>query len=150
MTLAGADATTITFPSTSATIARTDAAQTFTGVQTFSSTIAGDVSGSAATVTVAAQPAITSVGTLTGLTVTAPIVGSLTGNAVTATKIATIENADIVQLTGAQTLTGKTLTSPTITGAGAIAGVFTGDLTGNASGSAATVTAAAQPAITGE
>lgn len=34
LTLAGTDATTMTFPTTSATIARTDAAQTFTGVQT--------------------------------------------------------------------------------------------------------------------
>lgn len=37
LTLAGTDSTTMTFPSTSATIARTDNAQTFTGVQTFSS-----------------------------------------------------------------------------------------------------------------
>ena len=51
LTLAGTDATTMTFPSTSATIARTDAAQTFTGTQTFSSTIAGSISGNAATVT---------------------------------------------------------------------------------------------------
>lgn len=36
LTLAGTDATTMTFPSTSATIARIDAAQTFTGNQTFS------------------------------------------------------------------------------------------------------------------
>lgn len=35
--LTGTDAQTYTFPTTSATIARTDAAQTFTGVQTFSS-----------------------------------------------------------------------------------------------------------------
>lgn len=34
LTLAGTDGTTITFPATSATIARTDAANTFTGVQT--------------------------------------------------------------------------------------------------------------------
>lgn len=34
LTLAGTDGTTITFPSTSATVARTDAANTFTGVQT--------------------------------------------------------------------------------------------------------------------
>lgn len=34
LTLAGTDATVMTFPSTSATIARTDAANTFTGVQT--------------------------------------------------------------------------------------------------------------------
>ena len=37
LTLAGTDGTTMTFPSTSATIARTDAGQTFTGVQTFAS-----------------------------------------------------------------------------------------------------------------
>ena len=37
LTLAGTDGTTMTFPSTSATIARTDAANTFTGVQTLSS-----------------------------------------------------------------------------------------------------------------
>jgi hypothetical protein len=35
ITLAGTDTTTMTFPTTSATIARTDAAQTFTGTQTF-------------------------------------------------------------------------------------------------------------------
>lgn len=40
LTLGGTDATTMTFPSTSATIARTDAAQTFTGAQTFSTAIA--------------------------------------------------------------------------------------------------------------
>jgi hypothetical protein len=38
LTLAGTDATTQTFPTTSATIARTDAAQTFAGIQTFSDT----------------------------------------------------------------------------------------------------------------
>jgi hypothetical protein len=35
LTLAGTDSTTMTFPTTSATIARTDAANTFTGTQTF-------------------------------------------------------------------------------------------------------------------
>lgn len=35
LTLAGTDSTTVTFPSTNATVARTDAAQTFTGAQTF-------------------------------------------------------------------------------------------------------------------
>jgi hypothetical protein len=38
LTLAGTDSTTMTFPTTSATIARTDAAQTFTGIQTFGTT----------------------------------------------------------------------------------------------------------------
>ena len=37
LTLAGTDGTTMTFPSTTATIARTDAGQTFTGVNTFTS-----------------------------------------------------------------------------------------------------------------
>lgn len=37
LTLNGTDGTTMTFPTTSATIARTDAAQTFTGVQTMTS-----------------------------------------------------------------------------------------------------------------
>jgi hypothetical protein len=41
LTLAGTDFTTMTFPSTSASIARTDAAQTFTGTQTFSGPIVG-------------------------------------------------------------------------------------------------------------
>ena len=44
------------------------------------------------------------------------ITGALTGNADTATKIASITNSDIVQLTPPQTLINKTLTSPTITG----------------------------------
>ena len=48
LTLSGTDATTMTFPTTSATIARTDAANTFTGVQTFSTPIAA---GSVATMT---------------------------------------------------------------------------------------------------
>lgn len=43
--------------------------------------VTGNVSGSAATVTAAAQPAITSVGTLSGLAVTNPISGSVAGSA---------------------------------------------------------------------
>ena len=66
--------------------------------------------------------------------------GSCTGNAATATKIASITNSDIVQLTETQTLTNKSLTSPTITGTGSIAGTFTGDLTGDVSGNASTAT----------
>jgi hypothetical protein len=42
------------------------------------------------------------------------IEGNVTGNADTATKIASIANENIVQLTGAQTLTSKTLYRPTI------------------------------------
>ena len=42
------------------------------------------------------------------------IAAATTGNAATATKIASITNSDIVQLTSSQTLTNKTLTSPVI------------------------------------
>ncbi|MDA8978409.1 hypothetical protein N9F67_00900 [bacterium] len=76
---------------------------------------------------------VTTFAGLTSVTSTA-FVGALTGNASTATKIASITNSNIVQLTATQTLTNKTLTSPTITGTGAIAGVFTGDLTGDVTG----------------
>lgn len=40
LTLDGTDSTTLTFPSTSATIARTDAGQTFSGTQTFAGSVA--------------------------------------------------------------------------------------------------------------
>lgn len=60
ITLAGTDSTTMTFPSTSATIARTDAAQTFTGAQTYSNQVvytnnAITASGNAATVPITAR-----------------------------------------------------------------------------------------------
>jgi hypothetical protein len=42
LTLAGTDSTTMTFPSTSASIARIDAGQTFTGTQTFSNQISSN------------------------------------------------------------------------------------------------------------
>lgn len=62
--LSGTDSTTMTFPSTNATIARTDAAQTFTGSQTFASVIETNnaiaASGNAATV-----PVTSSVSTVT-------------------------------------------------------------------------------------
>jgi hypothetical protein len=43
-------------------------------------------------------------------------------------------NSTLVSEIATQTLTNKTLTSPTITGTGAIAGTFTGDITGNVTG----------------
>ncbi len=65
LTLAGTDTTTMTFPATSATIARTDAANTFTGVQTFNSVqkLSGDTTG---------------VGTVTSFGTNSPA-GTLTG-----------------------------------------------------------------------
>lgn len=48
LTLAGTDGTAMTFPTTSATLARTDAGQTFTGNQTFSAVISPQVFGGTA------------------------------------------------------------------------------------------------------
>jgi len=55
---------------------------------------------------------------LTGLSsvTSTNFVGSLTGNSSTSTKISSINNSDIVQLNETQTLTNKSLTSPTVTG----------------------------------
>jgi len=60
ITLAGTDSTVMTFPSTTATIARTDAAQTFAGTQTFSGAqiYAGLKATSAAAPTIASATTI--------------------------------------------------------------------------------------------
>jgi hypothetical protein len=64
LTLAGTDSTTMTFPGTSATIARTDAAQTFTGIQTFSSAPVMSALTVSKPVFTSAGGALTSSGTL--------------------------------------------------------------------------------------
>lgn len=74
LTLAGTDSTTMTFPSTSASIARTDAAQTFTGTQTFSQVIttanAIAASANAATVPVTSRHNIVTNSSAATLTIT--------------------------------------------------------------------------------
>ncbi|SDM95950.1 Chaperone of endosialidase, partial [Daejeonella rubra] len=127
----------------------------------------------AGTVTTAAQPAITSVGTLTGLTVSAPITGSVTGNAGTATALATARtingvsfdgtsNINVTATADAGSLTGATLAanvlSSSLTSVGTLGNLtvtnpIAGSITGNAgtattATTAGTVTTAAQPAIT--
>ena len=67
------------------------------------------------------------------------LTGALTGNASTATKIATITNADIVQKTSTQTLTNKTLTSPVLnTGVSGTAIKDEDDMTSNSASHLAT------------
>jgi hypothetical protein len=65
--------------------------------------------------------------------------GSTTGNAATATKISSITNSNIVQLTTTQTLTNKTLTTPTI---GDTSNITFPTFNQNTTGSAATLTTA--------
>ena len=98
-----------------------------------------NTSGVTVTGTITGNLTGNSAGTHTGAVV-GNVTGDVTGNASTATKIASITNSDIVQLTASQTLTNKTLTSPTITGTGAIAGNFTGPITGNIISSIADIT----------
>jgi hypothetical protein len=156
---------------------------------TFIGEFTGNVSGTALSVTQAAQTAITSVGTLTALQVdninidgntitsstaadlvinvtngqsvviegldiddgvvtgassisSTAFVGALTGNAATATKISSITNSDIVQLTATQTLTNKTLGAP------ALGTPASGVLT-NCTGTAANLTAGTVSTIAG-
>ena len=141
---------------------------------TFVGALTGNATGSAATVTTAAQPNITSVGTLTSLGVTGNISSGNAnlGNAATANffigsgnNLSNIQGANVTGTVSAATTAGTvttaaqpnitsvgTLTALTVTGnvsAGNVsATTFTGALTGNATGSAATVTTAAQPNIT--
>lgn len=70
ITLAGTDATTMTFPTTSATIARTDAGQTFTGTQTFGALVYSTLNGNTwatgtGTLSIAAAKTLTASNTLT-------------------------------------------------------------------------------------
>jgi hypothetical protein len=112
---------------------------------------------SAADNTLTGVATLTGTQTLTNKTITSPTVSGLTlsdGSIVfegvtadafettltvtdpTADRIVFIPDANttLVGTDTTQTLTNKTLTSPTITGTGAIAGTFTGNLTGNVTG----------------
>lgn len=80
ITFAGTDATTMTFPATSASIARTDAAQTFTGTQTFAGAVVGSVqalSGPGAVNVTTVTTAFTSTGTGDALTLADGVAGQL-------------------------------------------------------------------------
>lgn len=80
LTLAGTDSTTMTFPSTSASIARTDAAQTFTGNQTITGAIIGNVqslSGAGAVDVTSFSTAFTSTTTGNALTLANGTVGQI-------------------------------------------------------------------------
>lgn len=80
LTLAGTDSTTMTFPSTSASIARTDAAQAFTGNQTFNGALIEGVqalSGAGAVNITQPVTAFTSTATGNALTLADGVAGQL-------------------------------------------------------------------------
>lgn len=80
LTLAGTDSTVMTFPSTNATIARTDAAQTFTGNQTVNGAVIGNVqalSGAGAVDVTSFATAFTSTATGNALTLANGTVGQI-------------------------------------------------------------------------
>ena len=80
ITFSGTDATTMTFPATDASIARIDAAQTFTGTQTFAGAVVGSVqalSGPGAVNVTTVTTAFTSTGTGDALTLADGVAGQL-------------------------------------------------------------------------
>jgi len=117
--LAPKSGTNLTFNSSSGALTATSFVGALTG------DVTGNASGSAATVTGAAQSAITSVGTLTGLTVDGDVtftgassngswdksanafVGNLTGTASNNAVLTGSTNNQIVTVTGANSLTGE-------------------------------------------
>ncbi len=84
ITLDGTDSTTMTFPSTSATIARTDAAQTFTGIQTIPQILCVDnavtATSNAATVTRSNRNNVVTNNSAAGITITLSTSGATAGD----------------------------------------------------------------------
>lgn len=111
LTVAGTDGTTMTFPTTSATIARTDAAQTFTGVQTFSSAPAfGALPTGAGVATAATASTLAARDANKNLTANAYIPGFTTTATTGGTTTLTIASTQLQVFTGSST---QTLTLPT-------------------------------------
>lgn len=109
ITFAGTDATTMTFPSTSASIARTDAAQTFIGTQTFAGAVVGSVqalSGPGAVNVTTLTTAFTSTGTGDALTLADGVAGQLKA----IVYVAETAGADTGVLTPANFGNGTTIT----------------------------------------
>jgi len=129
------------------------------------STLNQNTTGYAATVSSAAQPNITSVGTLSGLTVTNPIAGSVTGSASSATTAGSVDESVTFNNGGsgaasgtsydggtARTISYNSVGAPGVDGTGA-SGTWGINVSGSAGSAgsattAGTVTTAAQPNIT--
>lgn len=132
LTLEGTDGTTMTFPTTSATLARTDAANTFTGASTASAWVMtsptittkisptsddgaplGDTTHNFADLFLASGAVVNYANSNVVLTHTSGVLTLGTGDLQITT--AGSNAASAVTVGGTQTLTNKTLTSPTLT-----------------------------------
>ena len=106
-----------------------------------------ETAGVAGYVTAAAQSNITSVGTLSGLTVTNPITGNITGSASSATTAGTVTTAAQPNITSVGTLTSLgvngTVTAVSFT---ANTGVFTGSGSGLSAINASNISSGTLPA----
>jgi len=134
--------TNLTFNSSSGLLTATGFAGALTG------NVTGNASGTAATVTGAAQTNITSLGTLTALTVDNL---GVNGNTITANSGAlnlTPASGSAIVLDGTINVDAGVVTGGTSITSTAFVGNLTGNVTGNASGTALTVTQAAQTNIT--
>jgi hypothetical protein len=123
LTLEGTDSTTMTFPSTNATIARTDAAQTFTGNQTITHLIGGGTAPTVADTTAASCG--TTAATITGKDAAGKVtVGTVSGTSCTVTFGTAWTNAPSCTVTNETTanLTRATSTTTTVI----LAGTFVG------------------------
>jgi hypothetical protein len=121
LTLSGTDSTTMTFPTTNATIARTDAAQSFTGVQTFVAPILGTPTSGTLTNCTGLPIAGLAASTSTALGVGSIELGAASDTTIARVSagVASVEGATIGTLSTAQTWTkpqrGTVTTSNTIT-----------------------------------
>jgi hypothetical protein len=107
LTLAGTDGTTMTFPATSASMARTDAAQSFAGLQTFTNGITTPAQVTSTIATGTAPLVVASTTPVANLSIggNAATSSSTTGNAATATALQNIRTIDGVNFDGTANIT---------------------------------------------
>lgn len=126
LTMAGTDATTMTFPTTSATIARTDTGQTFTGSNTFSGTTTAiqttNFTSTSTTITLGSNAAASTLGFGTGATTTGVTkavnigTGGLTGSTTNVVIGSTTGTNNTVTINGNSGSTAITLNGNTTVG----------------------------------
>lgn len=116
ITLEGTDSTTMTFPTTTATIARTDAAQTFTGVQTTTQVLSTNnaitATSNAATVPVTSKINTVTNNSATTLTITLTTSGAIDGQTVI---VRVLDFSNVAQTLTLVNTENSTVTAPSTT-----------------------------------